>query len=42
VVVVVRHDPSLIAGVVTKIGDRVIDGSLRARLDNFRDTLLRS
>lgn len=42
VVVVCRHDPSLIAGVVTKIGDRVIDGSLRARLDNFRDTLLRT
>lgn len=29
-------DPSLIAGVVTKVGDRVIDGSLRARLDSFR------
>lgn len=30
-------DPSLIAGIVTRIGDRVIDGSLRARLDSFRD-----
>lgn len=29
-------DPSLIAGVVTKVGDRVIDGSLRARLASFR------
>jgi F-type H+-transporting ATPase subunit delta len=29
-------DPSLIAGVVAKVGDRVIDGSLRARLAGFR------
>ncbi len=35
-------DPSLIAGVVTQIGDQVIDGSVRARLSNFRDTLLRT
>ncbi len=30
-------DPSLIAGVVTRIGDRVIDGSARARLRGLRD-----
>lgn len=35
-------DPSIIAGVVTKIGDRVIDGSARARLSSFRESLLRS
>lgn len=27
-----RHDPSLIAGVVTRIGDHTIDGSVRGRL----------
>jgi F-type H+-transporting ATPase subunit delta len=41
VVVTFRQDPSLIAGVVTKIGDRVIDGSVRARLAGFRESLLR-
>lgn len=30
-------DPSLIGGVVTTIGDRVVDGSLRSRLHSFRD-----
>jgi F-type H+-transporting ATPase subunit delta len=34
-------DPSLIAGVVTRIGDRVIDGSARARLAGLRESLLR-
>ncbi|AKT44221.1 F0F1 ATP synthase subunit delta [Chondromyces crocatus] len=37
-----KQDPSLIAGVVTKIGDQVIDGSVRARLSNFRESLLRT
>lgn len=37
-----RKDPSLIAGVVTKIGDQVIDGSVRARLAGFREALLRT
>lgn len=27
-----KHDPSLIAGVVTRIGDHTIDGSVRGRL----------
>jgi F-type H+-transporting ATPase subunit delta len=41
--VVVTHtqDPSLIGGVVTKLGDRVVDGSVRARLTSFRESLLR-
>lgn len=42
VVISQEQDPSLIAGVVTQIGDQVIDGSVRARLSNFRDTLLQS
>lgn len=33
-------DPSLLGGVVTRIGDRVIDGSLRTRLQRMRQTLL--
>jgi F-type H+-transporting ATPase subunit delta len=40
VVVDRREDPSLIAGVVTRIGDMVIDGSLRARLDEMMTALL--
>ncbi len=35
-----REDPSLIAGVVTRIGDTVIDGSLRARLHELRQALM--
>ncbi|MCK6589803.1 MAG: ATP synthase F1 subunit delta [Polyangiaceae bacterium] len=37
-----KVDPSLIAGVVTQIGDQVIDGSVRARLASFRESLLRT
>jgi F-type H+-transporting ATPase subunit delta len=33
-------DPSLIAGVVTRIGDRIFDGSLRTRLQSVRDALM--
>jgi F-type H+-transporting ATPase subunit delta len=35
-----REDPSLIAGVVTRIGDMVIDGSLRTRLSEMMNALL--
>ena len=34
-----RIDDSLIAGVITRIGDRVIDGSLRTRLQSLRDAM---
>ena len=30
-------DPKVVGGVVTKIGDTVFDGSVRARLDELRD-----
>ena len=40
VVVDRRTDPDLIAGVVTRIGDRVLDGSLRTRLHSLRDALM--
>ena len=34
-----RTDESLIAGVITRIGDRIIDGSLRTRLQSLRDAM---
>ena len=40
VVVDRRTDPELIAGVVTRIGDRILDGSLRTRLHSLRDALM--
>ena len=33
-------DPTLIAGVITRIGDRIFDGSLRTRLQSLRDALM--
>jgi F-type H+-transporting ATPase subunit delta len=40
VVVDRKTDPRLIAGVVTRIGDRILDGSLRTRLQSMKDSLL--
>jgi len=40
VVVDRREDPSIIAGVVTRIGDTLYDGSLRARLDEMKHSLM--
>lgn len=40
VVLVKKQDPSLIGGVVTKVGDKVFDGSLRARLSELTEELL--
>ncbi len=34
------EDPSLIGGVVVRIGDTVIDGSLKGRLDSLKQSLL--
>lgn len=40
-VVVVREvDASLLSGVVTRVGDTIIDGSLRARLDELKSALV--
>jgi F-type H+-transporting ATPase subunit delta len=41
--VVLTHtiDPSLIAGVVTRIGDQVFDGSVKSRLSELKSELLR-
>jgi len=42
VAIIHKQDPALIAGVVTQIGDQVVDGSVRARLSSFRESLLRT
>ncbi|MBK9770114.1 MAG: F0F1 ATP synthase subunit delta [Candidatus Obscuribacter sp.] len=36
----VKVDPSLIGGVVLKIGDQVIDGSLKGKLKSIEKALL--
>lgn len=35
-----KQDPSLIAGVVTRIGDNTIDGSLKGRLNDLQQRML--
>jgi F-type H+-transporting ATPase subunit delta len=35
-----KDDPSLLAGVIVRIGDTVYDGSLRSRLDGLRSRLV--
>jgi F-type H+-transporting ATPase subunit delta len=37
-----RQDPSLLGGVITKIGDHTIDGSLRGRLQRLERQVARS
>jgi len=39
IVLNVEQDPNLIGGVVTKIGDLVLDGSVKTQLMNMRETL---
>lgn len=41
IVLEVEQDPSLIGGVVTKIGDLVLDGSIKTQLLNMRESLKR-
>lgn len=41
VILDVEQDPSLIGGIVTKIGDLVLDGSIKTQLLNMRETLKR-
>ena len=40
VVLIRRTDPDLLGGVVTRIGDTIIDGSLRTHIDELGDELL--
>jgi F-type H+-transporting ATPase subunit delta len=41
VVLTTRVDPSIIGGVVARVGDRVYDGSIQYRLNELRDELSR-
>jgi F-type H+-transporting ATPase subunit delta len=41
VVLEVAEDPNLIGGIVTKIGDLILDGSIRTQLLNMRESLKR-
>lgn len=41
IVLEVEHDPMLIGGIVTKIGDLVLDGSIRTQLLNMKESLKR-
>jgi F-type H+-transporting ATPase subunit delta len=38
----VEVDPSLIGGIAVRFGDRLIDGSVRGRLERLRNTLIAS
>lgn len=39
VLITFEEDPSLIAGVVTQVGDRVVDGSIRGKLNQLAESL---
>lgn len=41
IILEVEQDPSLIGGIVTKIGDLVLDGSIKTQLLNMRESLRR-
>jgi F-type H+-transporting ATPase subunit delta len=41
IILEVQQDPGLIGGVVTKIGDLVLDGSVKTQLLNMRESLKR-
>ena len=41
IVLEVEQDPGLIGGIVTRIGDLVLDGSIKTQLLNMRETLKR-
>jgi F-type H+-transporting ATPase subunit delta len=41
IILEVEHDPNLIGGVVSRIGDLVLDGSIRTQLLNMRESLKR-
>ncbi len=41
IILEVEQDPSLIGGIVSRIGDLVLDGSIKTQLLNMRETLKR-
>ena len=42
VILTVEKDPELIGGVIARIGDLVLDGSVRTQLQNMKESLTRS
>ena len=40
IVLKVKVDPSLIGGIIARIGDKIIDGSTRSRLVSLRESLI--
>lgn len=40
VVISSREDPSILGGIIARVGDQVIDGSTRTRLENMRKRLV--
>lgn len=40
IVLKVRVDPSLIGGIIARIGDKIIDGSTRSRLVSLRESMI--
>jgi F-type H+-transporting ATPase subunit delta len=40
VVLIKKQDPSIIAGVVTRVGDKIFDGSVRTRLGELKERML--
>jgi F-type H+-transporting ATPase subunit delta len=42
IILKVEQDPSLIGGIVTRIGDLVLDGSIKTQLLNMKESLKRS
>ncbi|CAN2039352.1 ATP synthase subunit delta [Candidatus Magnetomoraceae bacterium gMMP-15] len=41
VVLEVEHDPGLIGGIITRIGDLILDGSIKTQLFNMKESLRR-
>ena len=41
IILEVEQDPTLVGGIVTRIGDLVLDGSIRTQLYNMRESLKR-
>jgi len=41
IVLEVKQDPALIGGIVTRIGDLILDGSVKTQLENMRESLKR-
>mgnify|MGYP000956179543 CR=1 FL=1 len=37
---ILKHDPSLIGGIVISIGDKLYDGSIKTQLNNMKEHIL--